>query len=96
MSDLEKLLKIINTYVKKYESDTNSRDKEISSIKNILTKIERRVSEISRKIQEFEIILDASEIIEDQEIHNDEFDPGWNPYESESYENYEDDAENFD
>jgi DNA anti-recombination protein RmuC len=73
--------------------------KELLDIKKFLKMMDRKISDISNKIQEFEIIMDAAEIIEEHmEEEENKYSTEWNPYddegyESEEYENYDEDDE---
>jgi hypothetical protein len=78
MSDIEKILK---QFIKEYKHDQDNYTKELKQIKRSISNIEKNTLDISKKIKEFEIILDASEILEDMEKSDDQFDTEWNPYE---------------
>ena len=58
-------------------------------LEQIFLSLDEKINTIYDKIQDFEIVLDAAEILEDQQTDND-----WEPYEErefeiEDYENYD-------
>jgi|MDSZ01.3.fsa_nt_gb DNA anti-recombination protein RmuC len=78
-------------------------DKKFLSMEEVFEDLNKKINLILNKVQEFEIVLDAAEIIEehieDQESQaKDIFNTDWTPYndedfQSEDYENYDDDSE---
>jgi hypothetical protein len=85
---------------KEIQSLENKQSKEFSDIKKLLKKMDQKLGKILDKIQEFEIIMDAAEMLEEHMEDKEDYNTEWNPYEdddfeTESYENYEDDDEEF-
>jgi hypothetical protein len=85
---------------KEIQSLENKQSKEFSDIKKLLKKMDQKLGKILDKIQEFEIIMDAAEMLEEHMENKEDYNTEWNPYEdddfeTESYENYEDDDEEF-
>jgi hypothetical protein len=72
--------------------------KELGFIKNFLRNLDRKVSRILEKVEELEVVMELSEIMEDEEEH-DEYNTEWNPYEdgidNDTYEEDNNDEENF-
>lgn len=97
-SENEKIVKLLQSVKKDLIAFEHKYVKELLDIKKYIKNINTRITEISSKIQEFEVMMDAAELIneqnEDEDDEENEYRTEWSPYDVEDEEFYNNDEDN--
>lgn len=92
--------KVLDGLKKKIDHIDKKQDTIIKECKDIFKKLDAKITMILSIIEEFEIMMGEDVSENDGDIEEDNLYREWTPYdeayESEDYENYGDDEENFD
>lgn len=95
--DIDDLFKELQKNQKYLVGMENDILKEIAFVKSFLRNLDRKVSRILEKVEELEVVMEVTEIMEDEEEEVDDYTTEWSPYndgiDNDGYEEDEDDDE---